>query len=94
MFQQISDAMCKRMRKDHVKRTLTYFPLREVVAILGQKSRETHPLLDTTGEVLKLKKQAILNNFGSTGPLFLSELKTLLYAYVLCSMKDDVDAQF
>ena len=94
MFQQLSDDMCKRMRKDHVPRTLTYIPLREVVAIFGQKSRETQPQLGATGKVLKLKKQAINNNFGATGPLFLSVLKTLLYAYVLCSMKGDVDSQF
>ena len=33
-YQQISEEMCKRMRKDHTKRTLAYIPLREVVATI------------------------------------------------------------
>ena len=65
MFQQLSDAMCKRIHKDHVKRTSAHFPLREVVVILDQRSRETHPQLDTTGKVLKIKKLAVTNNFST-----------------------------
>ena len=49
-------------------------------------------MLDTSGKTLEIKKKTIFNNFGSTAPLFLAYLKTLLYAYLLVSIKDEIDS--
>ena len=69
-------------------------PLREVakcgltrwlntpVVILDQRAVENDRQLDTSGKVLKIKKTTPQNNFASSGPCFLSYLKTLLYGYV------------
>ena len=105
MYQQFSEAICKRMRKDHTKRTSTYIPLREVVVTIRfnptvgtkhrpsiRKRKSPQPQLGTSGKVLKLKKKTISNNFGPAAPLFLAYLETLMYSYVLCSMKDEIDS--
>ena len=60
--------------------------------MLDQKAQDPQPMLDTSGKTLKLKKKTIFNNFGSTPQLFLAYLKTLLYAYALVSIKDEIDA--
>ena len=67
--------------------------MKGAVAILDQKSREAHPQLDTAGKALGVKNQTTVYNFGTSAPLFLAVLKTLLYVYALCSMKDGVGSQ-
>ena len=93
------------MRNDHDKRTLTFSPIREVVVtcfnqsvknplVLDQRTSDAARQLDTSGKVLKIKKPAVYNNYTAPGPCFIGYLKTLLYAYVLCRMKDEADAQW
>ena len=53
-----------------------------LVVILDQRTVENDRQLDTSGKVPKIKKTTPLNNFASSGPGFLSYLKTLLYGYV------------
>ena len=96
----------KRMRKEHEKRTISFSPLREVVVILDNKKLDENRQLDTSGKTLtvvstrwlkprglKIKKISPSNNYASSGACFLGYLKTLLYGYVLCSMKDPEDSQ-
>ena len=106
------------MRKDHAERTITFFPLREVVVPIRcnptvetkhwssirkpktpptavghiRESVNSVPNPSVMNKTLKLEKKLVFNNFGAKAPLFLSYLKTLLYSYVLCSMKDEIDS--
>ena len=43
---------------------------------------------------MKIKRKVTYNNYTLSGPCFLGYLKTLLYGYVLCSLKDEQDAQW
>ena len=54
---------------------------------------ESQPQLDAPGKTLEIKKQSVFNNCYTTEPHFLRCLKTLMYSYVLRSMKDELDAQ-
>ena len=99
MFHQFSEAMCdtiyttsvkhnKRMRKEHEKRTISFFTLREVVVILDNKKLDENRQLDTSGKTLtvvstrwlkprglKIKKISPSNNYASSGACFLGYLK-------------------
>ena len=67
MFQQFSDPMCnknylpegvihsKRMMKNHAKRTLTFYPLREVHVILEQNQNDGERQVDASGETLAFR---------------------------------------
>ena len=63
MYHQPSDAMCKKFRKEHEKRTLSLYPLREVMTafnpmvkhtlvVLGARGPDANRTLDTSGKTL------------------------------------------
>ena len=77
------------MRKDHDKRTLTFYPLREVgvtrfnptvktPVIMDQSSTDADRKLGTSGKALKLRKTTVFNNYAMSGPCVLGYLETLL----------------
>ena len=73
------------MLKQHESKIMTVMKLTDIVAVLDEH-REAGKHVTTTGGKLTVKKAKPQNNALSTGPTFLKYLKTLLYAYVLCSM--------
>ena len=61
--------------------------------ISDQRAEYADRQLDTSGNVLEIKKIAHRNNYAMSGICFPSYLKTLLYGYALCILKDDVSSQ-
>ena len=90
LFHQVSERCFKKLMRQHSARSLPVMKLSTLVVILDeQRFGENHEnQITTTGGKLKIKKARVKSQFHMSGPAFLSYLKTLLYGYVICSLKD------
>ena len=89
LYQQVSERCFKKMMRQHVARSLPVMKLPNVVVILDeQRFSEQENQITTSGGKLKIKKAKGKSSFHMSGPSFLGYLKTLLYGYAICSLRD------
>ena len=90
LYHQVSERCFKTLLKQHNGRSLPVTKLPNMVVILDeQRFGEAHEnQITTSGGKLKIKKARVKSQFRMSRPAFLAYLKTLLYGYVLRSLKD------
>ena len=90
LYRQVSERCFKKLMRQHTARSLPVMKLSTLVVILDeQRFGETHEnQITTSGGKLEIKKARAKSQFHMSGPSFLSYLKTLLYGYVICALKD------
>ena len=100
--QKIPEKTFRKMLNQHLGRSLPVMKLSDVVLILDeQRFSDADKQIATTGGKLKAKRSEVKSNFALSGPPFSTSLltrwlpyaavylKTLMYGYVVCPLKDN-----
>ena len=89
LYQQVSERTFGTLMKQHVSRSLPVVKLSNIVVILDENQHgDKDKQVTTSGGKLKVTKHRQKSHFHLPDANFLAYLKTLLYGYAICSLKD------